>query len=99
MDTVAQFVDILLQVYILCVFVWALLSWLPMVSPGLAHNDTVTGISRFLDSIVLPWVKLFKFVPPVRMGGAYLDLSAMAAIITLLVLKAFLPGIIAGLDG
>lgn len=72
-----------LTIYTLCVFAWVLASWLPMISPQLAYNGTVVSIRRFLDSVVLPYVRLFRFVPPVRIGGAMVDLSALVAILVL----------------
>lgn len=97
LDTLAQFVYLLLFVYSLCVFSWALISWLPMISPQLAYNSTVASVRNFLDSVVLPYVRLFRFVPPVRMGGAMLDMSALVAILVLLVAQRVLPEIIASL--
>ena len=83
METLITVLGAFLQLYIICVFAWVLISWLPMISPSLAYNDGVNSVRRFLDSIVLPWVKLFRFVPPVRIGGAMLDLSALVAILVL----------------
>ncbi len=99
MDTIIQFLGIFLQVYIFCVLGWVIASWLPMLSPQLGYNETVISIRRFLDSVVLPWVRLFKFVPPVRVGGAMLDLSALVAIIVLQVGGMFLLGTLANLAG
>jgi uncharacterized protein YggT (Ycf19 family) len=93
-DTVGTVLSTFLNVYLLCIFVWALLSWIPMISPSLAYNDTVVSLRGFLDSIVLPWVKLFSFIKPVQMGGTYLDLSALVAILVLIAAQKFvLPAI------
>jgi len=83
MEAVIDIIAMFIGIYTLCVIAWALISWLPMLSPSLAYNDTVVTIRRFLDSIVLPWVRLFRFVPPVRIGAAMVDLSALVAIIVL----------------
>ena len=83
MGTIVEFLGYFLQIYIFCVLGWVILSWLPMLSPQLGYNETVISIRRFLDSVVLPWVRLFRFVPPVRVGGAMLDLSALVAILVL----------------
>jgi uncharacterized protein YggT (Ycf19 family) len=84
MDSLFTFLHYFLTLYIICVFAWALISWLPMVSPQLAFNSTVLSIRKFLDSIVDPYVRLFRFVPPVRIGAMMLDLSAMVAIFVLI---------------
>jgi uncharacterized protein YggT (Ycf19 family) len=85
MEAVIQILSTFLTIYIICIFAWALISWLPMISPSLAHNDGVNAVRRFLDSVVLPYVKLFRFVPPVRVGGAMLDLSAMVAMLAIII--------------
>lgn len=85
MEALIQVLEAFLSIYMLCIFAWALASWLPMISPQLAYNDVVVGIRRFLDSVVLPYVKLFRFIPPVRIGGAMLDLSALVAIFVLII--------------
>ncbi|MEO6867379.1 MAG: YggT family protein [Gaiellales bacterium] len=83
METVIQVLAAFLTIYTLCVFAWVLLSWLPMIAPQAAYNPTVSSIRRFLDSVVLPYIRLFRFIPPVRLGGQLLDLSALVAIIAL----------------
>ena len=72
-----------LYIYILCVLIWALLSWLPMVLPELASNTYVRQLQRFLDSVVLPYVGLFRFIKPMRFGNALIDLSSLVAILLL----------------
>ena len=97
MDTLYTVLNTFLSVYLLCIFVWALLSWIPMFSPSLAYNDTVVSLRGFLDSIVLPWVKLFSFIKPVQLGGAMLDLSALVAILVLIATQRYvLPAIFLG---
>jgi uncharacterized protein YggT (Ycf19 family) len=83
MEALIQVLATFLQIYILCVFAWALMSWLPLISPQLAYNEVVVKIRAFLDSVVMPYIKLFSFVPPVRIGGAMLDLSALVGILVL----------------
>ncbi len=83
MELLIQVLATFLTIYTICVFAWVLISWLPMISPSLAYNEGVTSIRRFLDSVVLPYVRLFRFIPPVRVGGAMIDLSSLAAILVL----------------
>lgn len=94
MEALIQVLSTFLTVYIICVFAWALISWLPMVSPQLAYNDTVQSIRKFLDSVVEPYVRLFKFIPPVRIGAMLLDLSAMVAIFALIFLGPVIIGLL-----
>jgi uncharacterized protein YggT (Ycf19 family) len=81
MEALIQFLNVFYVIYLICIFAWALISWLPMVSPQLAYNETVVTVRRFLDSVVEPYVRLFRFVPPVRIGAMMLDLSALVAIL------------------
>lgn len=97
MELLITFLEYLLTVYTLCVLAWALMSWLPMISPSLAYNSTVTAIRRFLDSVVEPYVRLFRFVPPIRAGGAMIDLSALVAILVLVILGPELIILLRGL--
>lgn len=99
MEAVIQVLSTFLTIYTICVFAWALISWLPMISPQLAYNDTVVAIRRFLDSVVLPYVRLFRFIPPVRMGGTMLDLSALVAILALSIGGNLVIGILASAFG
>lgn len=99
MELVIQLLSTFLTIYTICVFAWALISWLPMISPQLAYNDTVVAIRRFLDSVVLPYVRLFRFVPPVNLGGTMLDLSALVAILVLSIGGNLLISILASAFG
>lgn len=97
-----QFIDILgtfFTVYWFCIIGWVLISWLPMISPQLAYNSTVTSIRRFLDSVVLPYVRLFRFIPPVRVGGAMIDLSSLVAIFAFTILSGLILNILRNAAG
>lgn len=85
MNQVLQTLIIILTVYLFCLFAWAILSWLDQLSPSTASHPFVRSAQRFLDSIVLPYVKLFSFIKPVRLGGAYLDMSSLVAFLALIV--------------
>lgn len=85
MEQLIQILAAFRTIYIICIFAWALMSWLPMLSPQLAYNSTVRSLQRFLDSVVLPWVRLFRFIRPIQAGGMLIDLSALAAIFVFLI--------------
>jgi uncharacterized protein YggT (Ycf19 family) len=99
MDSLVNFLQVFLEIYIFCVLGWVILSWLPMLSPQLGYNGTVISIRRFLDSVVLPYVRLFRFIPPVRVGGAMLDLSALVAILVLQIGGNIVLNALAGIGG
>ena len=95
MEAVFQALVAFRTIYIICIFAWALMSWLPMINPQLAYNSTVAAIRRFLDSVVMPWVNLFRFVPPVNIGGTMLDLSALVAMFTFIIGSQLLLSVLA----
>ena len=99
MELLIDVLSTFLTIYTICVFAWALASWLPMVSPQLAYNDTVVSVRRFLDSVVMPYVRLFRFIPPVRVGGAMVDLSALVAILALTIFGRVIIEVLAGVLG
>lgn len=64
-------VCVLLQLYLLALFIRIVLSWFPGSNEG-----PVGGVSRFLWSITEPVLAPLRSVlPPVQMGAAALDLS------------------------
>lgn len=85
-----RMVSIFLTIYMICILIWALISWLPMLSPQLAYNDMVVTVRKFLDSVVDPYVGIFRrFIPPI---GQY-DVSALAAILVLIIAQKVVDGL------
>jgi len=84
MLAVAALIDLIylfFNVFLFCLFVQALMSWLP--------NAGASPVSGLLNSITAPVLRpIRRFIPP--MGG--LDLSTMAAIIGLYALRIFVVG-------
>lgn len=73
----------ILNFYCIIIFVWAILSWFQN------SNKVVRDIYRVLDTIVAPFVNLFRrFIPP--MGG--MDLSPFIALIVLQLFARLLFG-------
>ena len=89
METVINFIGYFLQVYMLCFFVWALLSWIPQFAPGVMSNPVLSGIQEFLNSIIMPWVRLFSFVRPLQLGGVMLDMSSLVAFLVLIIVANY----------
>jgi len=94
-EIVIQLLANFLRIYIICMIAWVVISWLPQISPGLAFNSTVLAIRRFLDSVILPYVRLFRFIPPVRLGNAMIDVSVIVAILVLQIGGGLLLGVLA----
>jgi YggT family protein len=73
---IANILMMIVNFYVLLIFVWCILSWFG----NLNAKGIVNDIYRALDTIVGPYIKLFqRFIPPV--GG--MDLSPIVAIILL----------------
>lgn len=61
----------LVQYYEYAIVIYILMSWLPG-----AHES---GLGRFLGRIVEPYLRIFRFIPPIGM----LDFSPIVAILAL----------------
>ncbi len=90
---VASYVNALLTVYIILIFVNILISWLPRVP----YNRALRAVLDFVAETTNPYLNLFRrFLPPVGAGGLALDLSPMLGIILLFVLQQVIVGLISG---
>ncbi len=66
--------DFLFEIYWYILIARILLSWVPAL-----HN---TGFGEAIYRLSEPYLSLFRgFIPPISMGGAYLDLSPIVAFI------------------
>ena len=77
----------LLNVFLLCLFARAVLSWFP--SSGTGPMETVRAVLFTITEPVLAPVR--SILPPVRMGGAALDLSFIVVVLGIIVLQGVLP--------
>jgi YggT family protein len=72
----------LLRIYLYAVIAWIILSWI-RVSP----DHPVAKLSLWLDRIIYPvMLPLRRVIPPLRLGGALLDLSPIVLIIAIQIL-------------
>ncbi len=80
-DTAQSFVGTLFTVYLILVIAYIVTSWI-----RLPYNLWLNRIQRFLYDVVEPYLRIFRrFLPPVSLGGAGLDLSPIVGIIVLLI--------------
>ena len=61
----------LVQYYEYAIVIYILMSWLP--------GARESGLGRFLGRIVVPYLRIFRFIPPIGM----LDFSPIVAILAL----------------
>ena len=90
-DSIVNFVDVFVTVYILLILAYIITSWIP-----LPYNVWLNRVQRFLYDVVDPYIRLFRrFLPQLRMGGLGLDLSPVLAILVLFAVERV---IISGLE-
>ena len=90
-STAVRFVTSLYYVYLLLIFLYILLSWIP-----LPYNVWLSRFQRFLYDVVNPYLAVFRrLLPMLRLGGMGLDLSPILGI---LVLSAAWRLIVAGIE-
>jgi YggT family protein len=84
-SSLQAFVSVFAGIYVLLILGWVLLSWV-----RLPYSRTSAAVQEFLNDVVRPYVRLFRFLP--TLGP--LDLSPMVAVIVLLVAAAFVNQLI-----
>lgn len=95
-DDVARYVGALFTVYFVLIIARVILSWITMFRP-LPYNRALRAVTGFIEETVDPYLNLFRrFLPPLGLGGAQLDLSPILGIVVLLVVEAIVVGLIAG---
>ena len=90
---VADYVQTLITVYVVLIFVRILLTWLPRIP----YSRPLDAILTFVKDVTDPYLNLFRrFIPMVRIGPGGLDLSPMVAVIVLLIVGSFATAAIRG---
>jgi YggT family protein len=86
LDTVQNFVNVFISVYILVILVYIITSWI-----RLPYSPTLNRIQRFLFDVCDPYLRIFRrIVPPL----GPLDLSPMLAVIVLIVARELLNSLL-----
>jgi len=75
-SSVQAFVSVFAGIYVLLILIWVLLSWV-----RLPYSRTTAAVQEFLNEVVRPYVRLFRFLP--TLGP--IDLSPMVAVVVLIV--------------
>ena len=90
---VARYVNTLITVYIILIFIRIVMTWFTRVP----YNPTLNAILSFVSDVTDPYLNLFRrFVPAVRLGGGALDLSPMIATFVLIIVGGLVTSLIAG---
>ena len=92
-DDVADYVNTLVLVYLVLIFIRILTSWIPRMP----YNRYLAAFLQFVTDVTDPYLNLFRrFLPPVRMGAGALDLSPIVATLVLIVVSSIVVGLIRG---
>ena len=84
-SSVQSFVNVFIGIYILMIFIWVLLSWIQ-----LPYSRTTAAVQEFLNEVVRPYLRLFRFIPPL----GPLDLSPIVGVVVLLVAAGLVNALI-----
>ena len=89
---VARYVNNLFSVYIALLIARIVISWIPRMP----YNPVLRAVTGFVEDVSDPYLNLFRrFIPPVRMGPAALDLSPIVGIFLLIILQGVVVALIA----
>lgn len=90
---VASYVDTLILVYIVLIFVRILMSWIPRIP----YNRVLDAVLTFVKDVTDPYLNLFRrFIPLVRLGPGALDISPIVATFVLIIAGNIVVGLIEG---
>jgi YggT family protein len=92
-DDAAHYVNTLIVVYIVLIFIRILMSWIPRVP----YYRWLDAVLNFVREVTDPYLNLFRrFMPALRVGGAGLDLSPMVATFVLIIVGRIVVSLIQG---
>jgi YggT family protein len=84
-SSLQSFVNVFVGIYILLIILYVILSLV-----RLPYSRTTATVQEFLDDVVRPYLRLFRFLPTL---GPF-DLSPMVGIIVLVVVAGFVNAVI-----
>lgn len=90
---VADYVDTLVLVYLVLIFIRIVTSWFRRIP----YHPVLSAFLTFVNDVTEPYLKIFrKVIPMVRIGPGGLDLSPIVATFVLLIVGGIVSGIIRG---
>jgi YggT family protein len=88
---VADYINTLVLVYLVLIFIRILTSWIPRMP----YNRYLAAFLKFVSDVTDPYLNVFRrILPPVRMGGAGLDLSPIVATFVLIIVGSIVVNLI-----
>ena len=90
-NDVADYVNTLMLVYLVLIFIRILMSWIPRMP----YNRYLSAVLKFVTDVTDPYLNIFRrILPPVRLGGAGLDLSPIVATFALIIVGSIVVDLI-----
>jgi YggT family protein len=90
---VADYLNTLLLVYLVLIFIRILMSWIPRMP----YNRYLAAFLKFVTDVTDPYLNVFRrILPPVRIGPGALDLSPIVATFVLIIVGSILVGLVRG---
>ena len=90
---VADYLNTLLLVYLVLIFIRILTSWIPRMP----YNRYLAAFLKFVSDVTDPYLNVFRrIMPPVRMGPGALDLSPIVATFVLIIVGEIVVGLVRG---
>lgn len=90
---VADYVNTLILIYVVLIFIRILMSWIPRMP----YNRWLNMFLTFVTDVTDPYLNIFRrLIPPVRIGPGALDLSPTVGVILLLIVGPIIAGLIRG---
>ena len=91
-NDVADYVNTLITVYVVLIFIRILMSWIR----NIPYNRVLSAVLTFVTDVTDPYLNLFRrFIPPVKLGPAALDISPIVAVFVLLIVGGIVVELIA----
>ena len=92
-DDVADYVNTLVLVYLVLIFIRIIMSWIPRMP----YNRYLSAVLGFVSDVTDPYLNLFrKVLPPVRIGPGALDLSPIVGTFVLIIVSGIVASLIEG---
>jgi len=90
---VADYLQTLLIVYVVLIFIAVIVSFFPRIP----YHRVSDALLTFVRDVTDPYLNLFRrFLPPVRLGPAALDLTPMVGTLVLLIVGGLIVSIVRG---
>ena len=90
---VADYLQTLLTIYIVIIFIRILMSWFTRIP----YNRYLDAFLKFVSEVTDPYLNLFRrIIPPIRIGPGALDLSPIVGVLVLSIVGGIIINLVRG---